>query len=188
MYKSAYSARSDIAELQPRWGWFVALGVGLTLLGVCAVATPFMTTLTSVVFYGWLLLFSGISETIAAFSARPWAGVLLHLLGGILNVVVGVAIIGHPDAGAQGLTLLFAAFFLVGGLFRAFAAVVMQFPSWGWSVAGGLVTAVLGCMVWRQLPSSSEWLIGTYVGVELISRGWSLVMFALAARQLTSPT
>jgi uncharacterized membrane protein HdeD (DUF308 family) len=187
MQMSAHSSRGEIAALQPKWGWFLGLGVALLLLGGSALVAPLLTTLASVVFYGWLLFASGISEAIAAFSARPWSGVLLHLLGGILNIVVGVAVIGHPGAGAQGLTLLFASLFLVGGLFRAAAAVVMQFPSWGWAAAGGAVTALLGAMVWREWPSSSQWVIGTYVGVELVSRGWSLVMFALAARRLTSP-
>lgn len=172
----------DRHALQSKWAWFAALGAALVLLGAIAIAAPWMTTLGSVVFYGWLLAFSGASETITAFSARPWQGVVLHLIGGLLSLFVGLAIVARPAAGAETLTLLFAIFFLVSGLGRAASAFILRLPGWTWSVGSGLITALLGAMVWRQWPESSSWLIGTYVGVELIARGWPIVLFAFALR------
>ena len=180
------SSRAELQALQPRWGWLCALGAALVVFGIVAIAAPWMTTLASVAIYGWLLLVGGICEVVAAFSARPCSGVLLHLAAGILGIVVGVALIGRPDAGATAATLVLAIFLTISGLSRSIAAGIMQFPAWGWAVAGGLITTLLGASVWSQWPSSSTWLIGTFVGVELLSRGWSLVMFALAARSLTS--
>jgi uncharacterized membrane protein HdeD (DUF308 family) len=158
----------------------------LIVAGAAALMAPLLTTLTTVVFYGWLLVVGGASETVAALSARPWGGFVLPLLGGILAIVVGVSLVGHPGAAAQGLTLLVSTFFLFGGLMRAAVAASVRFPSWGWSVAGGLVTASLGAIVWSEWPASSSWLIGTYFGVEMLTRGWALLMLALAVRSSTA--
>jgi uncharacterized membrane protein HdeD (DUF308 family) len=42
---------------------------------------------------------------------------------------------------------------------------------------------VLGIFIWRQLPGAAVWLIGTFVGVDMIMIGWSWTMAALAARK-----
>jgi uncharacterized membrane protein HdeD (DUF308 family) len=92
--------------------------------------------------------------------------------------------VANPAAGALSLTLLLAAFFMVGGILRIVAAVSFRFPGRGWAVFGGLVTLVLGAMIWSEWPTSSIWVIGTFVGIDLIFDGWSLVMTGMAARQL----
>ena len=182
-----HSSLGEWEELRPKWGWFLVLGFALLALGTVALAVPWLTTLTSVLLYGWLLVFGGVFEVVAAFWTKQWRGIFLHLLGGILSAVVGALIVAHPDAGALGLTLLLATLFLVGGLFRVGAAVALRFPNWGWSAAGGIVTAGLGVFVWSSWPISALWVIGTFVAIELICRGWAWTMFAFAARQISKP-
>jgi uncharacterized membrane protein HdeD (DUF308 family) len=163
------------------------LGIALIVLGSVAVGAAWLTTLASVLLFGWLLVFSGVMEAVAAFWAGQWSGFFLHLLSGVLNVVVGVLILAHPGAVAVGLTLLLAVFFLVAGLFRIIAAVALRFPNWGWAVLGGGITALLGVLIWAQWPSSALWVIGTFVGIDLLFRGWAWVMFGLAARHGLRP-
>jgi uncharacterized membrane protein HdeD (DUF308 family) len=184
---TTHSSFDGLAGLRPKWGWFLVLGIALIVLGAVALAAPWLATLTSVLLYGWLLVFGGVFEVVAAFWATEWRGIFLHLLGGILSAVVGALMVTHPQAGAEALTLLLATLFLVGGLFRAGAAVMLRFPNWGWAAAGGIATALLGMFVWRAWPFSTLWVIGTFVAIELISRGWAWVMFALAARQIWKP-
>jgi uncharacterized membrane protein HdeD (DUF308 family) len=66
------------------------------------------------------------------------------------------------------------------------AAVVMRFPSWGWTVVNGLITLLLGMLMWADWPVSGLWVIGLFVGIEMIFSGWSWVMLALAARRLAA--
>ncbi|MFI5167800.1 MAG: HdeD family acid-resistance protein [Thermoanaerobaculales bacterium] len=181
---TTHPSLGELGELRPKWGWFLALGITLLLLGAVALIVPWLTTLTSVLVFGWLLVLGGVFEVIAVFWAKGW-GILLHLLGGILSAVVGALIVAHPDAGALGLTLLLATLFLAGGLFRVGAAVVLRLPNWGWAVAGGIVTALLGVIVWSTWPFSALWVIGMFVAIELMCRGWAWVMFAVAARELS---
>ena len=180
------TTQSSIEGLEgprPKWGWFLVLGIALIVLGAVALASPWLATLTSVLLYGWLLVFGGVFEVVAAFWAKEWSGIFLHLLGALLSAVVGALIVTHPEAGAEGLTMVLATLFLAGGLFRVGAAVVLRFPNWGWAATSGIVTAFLGVFVWRAWPFSALWLIGTFVAIELLSRGWAWLMFALAARQ-----
>lgn len=182
---STHSSFDESGELRPKWGWFLALGIALLLLGAAALIVPWLTTLTSVLVFGWLLFFGGVLEVVAVFWTKGWRAIVLHLLGGILSAVVGALIVAHPDAGALGLTLLLATFFLAGGLFRIGAAVVLRLPSWGWSVVGGIVTALLGVAIWIMWPFSALWVIGMFVAIELMCRGWAWVMFAGAAREIS---
>ena len=182
---STRASFDESGELRPKWGWFIALGIALLLLGTVALIVPWLTTLTSVLVFGWLLVLGGVLEVLGVFWAKGWRAIVLHLLGGILSAVVGALIVARPDAGALGLTLLLATLFLAGGLFRIGAAVVLRLPNWGWALAGGIVTALLGVIIWSTSPLSALWVIGMFVAIELMFRGWAWVMFAVAAREIS---
>jgi uncharacterized membrane protein HdeD (DUF308 family) len=124
-----------IEEVRRNWGWFLVLGILLILLGVIALCTSLLATLATVLVFGWLLTISGILEIVSSFWSRRWSGFFLHLLAGVFDIVVGLLIISHPAAIALSLTLLLAAFFIVGGVFRLVGAIVLRFPNWGWAVS-----------------------------------------------------
>jgi uncharacterized membrane protein HdeD (DUF308 family) len=173
-----------LQELRRHWGWFLVLGIVLLLLGTFAILYAVLATITTVLIFGWVLVFDGLLHGVAAFWARQWSGFFLHLLTGVLSVVVGAILIRHPVEAGLTLTLLLAAFFIVSGVFRIIAPLVMQFPSGGWVVLGGVINLILGLLIWNQWPASGLWVIGMFVGIDLIFRGWSYVMFALALRSL----
>jgi len=57
-------------------------------------------------------------------------------------------------------------------------------PGSGWILFDGIVTLILGILVWRQWPSSSLWVIGTLVGISMIFTGMTRLMLSLAARRI----
>lgn len=171
-------------DLGRRWGWFLALGMLLILLGIIALVFTPAATLASVLILGWLMFFSGIVEAVHAFHARGWGGVLLHVAGAALGILVGLLVVTDPLAGALAFTLLFASFFTVIGLFRLVTAIWLRYRSWGWAVFDGLVTLALGVLLWAGLPWSGLWFLGLALGIALILRGWSDIAFALAARSV----
>jgi uncharacterized membrane protein HdeD (DUF308 family) len=164
------------------WKWFLALGIGLLLLGIVALGASVTVTLASVFFFGVLFLISGIVQVVQAFQTRRSEGFFLHLLAGLFDSVVGLLLVTHPTAGALTLTLLLAAFFLVGGLFRIVAALSLRFPSWGWGLMGGIVSVLLGVLLLMGWPGSALWFIGMCIGIDMIFHGWGWVMLALAIR------
>lgn len=173
---------SDLDQLHRRWPWLLTLGIVLIALGVFALVYVAEATLGAVLALGWVLIISGIVEFVYAFHTRGWSGVLLHVVGGVLGLLIGLLVITHPVAGALVWTMLFAAFLCVTGLFGSISAIYMRFPGWGWALFDGIVTLVLGVLVWAQWPVSAIWFLGVALGIALILRGWTTVMFAMAVR------
>jgi len=174
----------EIGGVQHKWGWLLVLGISMVVLGTIALFITPAATIGTVLVLGWLLVVSGVVETIQSFRMRKWGGIFLHLIGGVLGVLVGLLIVTHPVAGALAWTLLFAAFFTIIGIFRLVAAIRLKFPNWGWAAFDGAVTLLLGVLLWIDWPGSGLWFLGFAVGVSLLLRGWAYVMFAIAVRAL----
>ena len=176
--------RVEFEEICHNWGWFLTLGIILLILGAVSLGAVSVATVASVVLFGWILVVAGAFEVCTAFLAQQWSGVFLHLLVGVLNIVFGIMVIGNPLISAGVLTLLLAALFMTGGLFRFLAAVTVRYAAWGWAALDGVVGMVCGALIWSQWPTTALWVIGMFVGVTLLFRGWSWVMFALSARHI----
>lgn len=171
------------ADFQKNRGWFLALGILLIAAGSLAIIYDVAATLLSVLFFGWLLIFVGAYETLQAFWQPRWGGLFLHLMGGILSLVVGFHLVTSPAVGALVLTLVMAIYFMVIGVFRTVTALVMRFPNWGWVLFSGVVTFILGVLIKQQWPAAGLFIIGLFIGIDLIFSGWSYVMLALAAKK-----
>jgi uncharacterized membrane protein HdeD (DUF308 family) len=171
-------------EIRRSWGWSLALGIILMALGLACLIYANIATLASVLIFGWFLVISGIVVGVHAFRSRRWGGVFLHLLNGILRVVTGLLILVFPGMGALTVTLVLASFFLVGGLFRAITVAILRYSRWGWGLVSGIISMILGIMLFLSLPFSAMWFIGFAVGFDLLLDGWAVTIFALAARKL----
>ncbi len=172
--------------VQRNWGWFLALGIVQIVLGTIALGEVVFVTLASAVIFGWLLIIGGISSIIHAFVERQWSGFIIDLLTGLFYAVAGFMIVSNPGEAAVTLTLVISLFLMIGGVFRIAEALVSALPHRGWVLLNGVVTLVLGFMIWRRWPSSSFWVIGLFVGIEMLLYGWSLVMLAIAAKKMPS--
>jgi len=164
------------------WLWFVVLGVVITVLGVIAVGATFLATITTVLLFGILLLMGGVVQIVNAFLGRTWKAFFLHALIGVLHVIVGALMIEHPLRAAEGLTIMLAVAFLFGGVARLVYSATHSFSGRGWVVLNGFVTLFLGFSIWQQWPESSLWVIGLFVGIDLIFTGISWVMLGLAVK------
>jgi uncharacterized membrane protein HdeD (DUF308 family) len=173
---------AGIEKIRSSWGWFLGLGILLTILGALCVIGDVNATFATVVF-GWMLLFSGIFGLIHAFRTHTWQGFSLSLLSALFRGFAGYVLIRYPLAGAATLTLMLASLLIVAGLFRAVSAGMLKFPQWGWSVFSGLISLTLGIMLLAQMPVSSVWFIGFAIGVDLICDGTSLIGFATAVHK-----
>ena len=175
---------AGIGELRSSWGHFLTFGILFVLLGVVCVIGNVSATFATVLFFGWVLLFSGILGLVHAFRTHSWQGFLLSLLSALFRGFTGYLLIRYPLAGAASLTLILASFFIVSGLFRAIGAGMLKFPRWGWSVLSGIVSLALGIMLLTQMPVSGVWFIGFAIGVDLIFDGVSLIGLATAIHSL----
>lgn len=177
--------RGDLEAVRHNWRWVLASGLAFVSLGSLAFGYSVLVTLASVFVLGWALVFGGIFQSIHAFKVSQWSGFLLELLLAILYVVVGLVMVTHPEAGAMSLTLLIGAFFLVGGLYRIFAGTTLHPPDRAWLFLSGVVTLVLGLLIWAEWPASGLWVIGLFVAIDMIFSGTRLIMLALNVRSLS---
>ncbi len=184
----------EFRHLQSDWLWLFLYGVLLAVCGTAALIFPALTVLTTfvaVVVVGITLVIAGVATVIASFWAGRWSGMLLQLLIGVLYIAVGLMIMDSPLASSMALTLFVAAFFIVAGGFRIIAALAVRFPYWGWALLNGIVTLLLGIVIYRlyqHFPPSAIWILGVLVGMELLFHGWNWIVLALGVRNLKQTT
>jgi uncharacterized membrane protein HdeD (DUF308 family) len=171
-----------VRAVQNQWGWYLTLGIVLIASGILAIIYQGTATVASVVVFGVLLIIAGATHLIAAFQSRGAGHVPLLLLIGLLDLVVGWIIVQHPDAGALTLTLLLAALFVFTGIYQFVAALWLQLPNYGWYALSGIISFVLGVMLWMQWPVSAVWFIGFAVGVYFVFAGVAWTAFAVKIR------
>lgn len=162
---------------------FFALGIGLLLLGGIALSASTMTTFASVIFFGWLLLISGIMQAGHALWTRKGSHFLFPLMIGILNAVAGVLLILKPVTGALSLTLLLAGIFTASGLIRVVGAFFVKTRQRLWIFFNGLLTLALGVLIGLEWPTSSLWVIGLFVAIDLIFTGALFTMLAFTSNK-----
>jgi uncharacterized membrane protein HdeD (DUF308 family) len=172
----------ELGALRNDWWCICAIGILLVVCGVLAMGMSFFVSVVTVAVFGVLLLAGGIAQILSAFWAGRWSGTLLHLLVGILYAVTGYVLVDAPLQSAVALTLVVGSFLLVGGAFRIVAAMLLRFSGWAWVVLNGFISLMLGLLICKQWPASGLWVIGLFVGIEMLFNGWVWIMLALDLR------
>lgn len=182
---SAVSAGSELGALRRHQPLFLVAGLLLTALGALAIGWSCLTSLTLVTvwIFGLFLLGGGAAEILSAFWAGRWRGRLLHLLVGAMYLVVGTLFITEPKDSAIRLTLLIAIFLIIGGVFRILHALTEGGPARASILLSGVVSLLLGVSIYRQWPVSGLWVIGLFIGIELLFSGLTWVSLAMAIRR-----
>jgi uncharacterized membrane protein HdeD (DUF308 family) len=167
-------------------GWFYFLGILFIVLGVAAVAFPFITTIAAKIVLGWLFLIGGILQIVHAFSTRAWSEFFLDLLIGVLYVIAGGWLAFFPLTGIITLTLFLAFMFMLEGFLEVGIAFrIRPHAGWGWMLLSGIVAIAVGILLIANLPSSATWAIGLLVGINLIMSGFAYLLLPVAAGSTT---
>ncbi|MDP2333331.1 MAG: HdeD family acid-resistance protein [Reyranella sp.] len=181
-----HSLADGLKALRAKWGWIVALGIVFLIAGIVALGSVVAATASAVMIVGIMMLLGGLMEIIAAFSVKSWGKFLFWLLLGALYVAAGVIAIMNPFAAATILTLMLGVALMVGGILRVFLAFQMKSAGapWGWVALSGVITLVLGGMIIAQWPASSFFVLGIFLGIDLIfiGSGWITMGLALKKR------
>jgi uncharacterized membrane protein HdeD (DUF308 family) len=165
-------------------GMSIGCAVVLIVLGFLAVALPHAVGIGVTILVAWAIVLSGFAYLAYAFAAQGAGAFLWRLLIGAVYVAGGLYIAFHSALGLVSLTLVMAAIFFAEGVLQII--VYFEFrslPGAGWILFDGIVALLLGFLIWRNWPSSSEWAIGTLVGINLMVSGFTLLMYSVAARK-----
>ena len=149
-----------------------------------AIAMPLEAGIAVNLFVAWMLVFAAIAHFVFAWYTRRTGSVLLKVLLGVLYLAVAVYLLDHPARGLATLTLALAFYLLIEGV----TEIILYFQhraasGASWFLLNGIITIVLGGMLWATWPSSTEWAIGTLVGISIFFSGVSRLMISLAARR-----
>ncbi|MDI1284769.1 MAG: HdeD family acid-resistance protein [Reyranella sp.] len=178
------SLADGLKVLRAKWGWIVALGVVFMIAGVVALGSVVAATASAVMIIGIMMIMGGVAEFIAAFGVKEWGKFLLWMLLGALYVAAGIIAIAHPIHTATILTLMLGVALVFGGVLRLILAFQMkEGSSWGWVALSGVITLVLGGMIIAQWPASGIFVLGIFLGIDLIFIGAGWITMGLALRK-----
>jgi uncharacterized membrane protein HdeD (DUF308 family) len=176
---------TPVGALKKATGWSMIWGILMFVCGILAISLPLASSIGIVIVLAWLILFAGVSHLIFAFQSGSVGGFLWKLLLAVVYAVAGICLLVNPLPAVFTLTLVLAVFLFVEGVVEiALYFGIRQVPNSGWVLFDGVITLILGILIWRQWPSSSVWVIGTLVGISLIFSGLSRFMLSVAARRL----
>ncbi len=185
---TAHSEQPHLPQEYPlRWGWLMALGLLMLVLGTFGFYLATFVTLTTVLVFGAFYLTAGVLQFLQGIKAkeRRWSGRLLHFAVALVYILVGILIFVDPIAASLGITLALAALFMFMGGMRIAHALQSRKKQWGWilPITVGIIDLLLGVIIVANWPASGLWVIGLLVSIELIMNGWYLVAVALGVRE-----
>lgn len=175
-YPPAGAPVEVLDAIRERRGWFIGLGVALLIAGFAALLFPLIASIAAKVMIGWLMLIAGAVTLWHAFQTRDWSSTLWNAAIGVLSLAVGVYLAFFPLAGLVGLTLILGATFVAQGIFEGMMAMQNRTRAgWGWVMASGAVTLLLGLILLFGLPGTAVWALGLMVGIHFITSGAALL-------------
>jgi uncharacterized membrane protein HdeD (DUF308 family) len=171
--------------LREHWKWFTAEGVLLVLLGAAAIAVPVLASIAVAAFVGWLLFFAGVFSAISTIRSPRAPGYVWHILLSALMAILGLVLALFPVQGSLSLTLVMTAYFIAHGIATvAFAfSIKPDTGRWIGLLFVALVDFVIAALVIAGWPSTGLWVLGLFVGIELLLTGFGLIFAALGARE-----
>lgn len=162
----------DVTPLRAKWGWIVALGFVYVIAGFIALGSVMIATVASVLVVGVMMIIAGIAELINAFQIKSWSKFLFWALLGVLYIVAGFVAFENPLFAAAVLTLLLGASLVASGVLRLFLAFNMKRERpWMWVAVSGVITLVLGLIILAHWPVNSVYILGLFLGIDLIVAG-----------------
>jgi uncharacterized membrane protein HdeD (DUF308 family) len=162
------------AAISAKWGWFVTLGVALIASGMTAWLNVGTVIAPGMILIGASPLVGGAFQIIHAFLTKEWHSFAVSLSCGVLYLIGGLSIMNEPMQGALALTILAGATLVVSGIVRIlFALEHRNMSAWGIVFLSGVVSIVVGCLLYLTLPWSGLWVLGILIAVELFVQGAS---------------
>lgn len=163
---------------------FWASGIIAVIAGLAALALPFAATLAANFLVGAILVASGVVEVASAFDARKIRRFIAPFLLGVVAVIAGLILLFAPGVGILALTMTITAFLLANGLLKVFFAFSMRdAEGWVWMLVSGVLSLILGVLLLLGLPEISYWVLGLFLGIDLLFYGVSMIALVVAARR-----
>jgi uncharacterized membrane protein HdeD (DUF308 family) len=176
-------SRMTAPALGDRWGWLLLLGIVQIIAGSIAIAVPIVASFAAAAIFGAVLIVSAIFQLLHAFKVRSWPRSAWLGLGGVAYAIAGILIAKNPIGGELALVVMIAILLIADGALRAAVAMAVRpLAGWGWLIAGGLASIVVGVILLIGWPATALWTTGLLLGINLVIIGTVHIALALASR------
>ena len=163
----------------------VIIGVVTLIAGLLAITSPLVAGVSITILVGAMLAISGVSQCFLAFKAGAFGRGLMVFVVGVLMTIAGVYMMNQPVAGLATLTIILMSYLLATGALEIIVAFQLKpADGWGLQLFNGIVTLLLGIMLWRQFPLSGAWAIGVLFGIKMIFSGWAFVFIGRSVKKM----
>jgi uncharacterized membrane protein HdeD (DUF308 family) len=180
---SAAGPSPGLQPLRAKWGWIFALGVIYVLVGLIALGSVATAMAASVLVVGIMMVVAGIAEVFNAFQVRSWGKFTLWLLLGSLYIFAGIITFENPLLAAALLTFILGVALVISGTMRLIIAFNMKESTpWTWVALSGAITVILGLVILARWPVSSVYVLGLFLGIDLVIAGVSWIRIGLDLR------
>jgi uncharacterized membrane protein HdeD (DUF308 family) len=161
------------------------IGFLLIILGAVGILLPVLMALSTAIFVGWLLLVGGVLWAVHTYKHCPTH--VMDWLKPVLLLITGSLMLFYPIGGVQVVGLLLAVYLLLDAL-GSFTLAQSVYPvkGWGWMVFNGVISIVLAALFLFGWPFTSLWLVGMYVGINLLFDGMALVAIGWNLRKINT--
>jgi uncharacterized membrane protein HdeD (DUF308 family) len=179
----SFGSASGLQPLRAKSGWIVALGIIYMVAGLIALGSVALATVATVFVVGIMMVIAGVAEVINAFQIKTWGKFLLWLLLGVLYIVAGFVTFENPLLAAALLTLVLGFSLVVSGIMRIVLAFSMKGGApWIWVALSGTITVLLGLVILAHWPVSGLYILGLFLGIDLVFAGASWIGVGLGLR------
>ena len=170
-------------------GLTVVSGIILLIAGALAILSPFVAGVSITILGGAMLAVSGIGQCVLAFKTGAFGRGLMVFIVGVLMAIAGFYMMNQPVAGLATLTIILMSYLLATGVLEIIVAFQLKpADGWGLELFNGIVTLLLGIMLWRQFPLSGAWAIGVLFGIKMIFSGGVFVFIGRSVKKMAAHT
>lgn len=181
----AHMQQQILDYLQKHWRLFLIEGVILMLLGIAAVVIPQFFSVVTVLFLGWIIVLAGAIHVGRALFFSEMPGFGLWLVLGALQIIVGYLLIADPIAGVMTLTMMMTLFFALEGVIKIYWAFMLRpLPQWNFVLFSGVTALLFAVVILVFWSETAHWLLGLFVGINMIILGWSIVKMSLSHKNI----
>jgi uncharacterized membrane protein HdeD (DUF308 family) len=175
---------TELEPLRAKSGWIIALGVVYVIAGFIALGSVVMATAASVFLVGIMMLIAGVAEVIGAFQVKSWGKFVLWMVLGALYIIAGFVTFQNPLLAAAVLTLALGVALVASGIMRIILAFGMKARAW--LILSGVITLLLGLIILARWPVSSLYVLGLFLGIDLIFAGSGWIALGVGLRRETT--
>lgn len=167
-------------KIKKNAGVAITVGVVVMLIGILVAAAPMVAGISVALMVGVMLVIGGIAQLV--FAIKTGSGIFPMVIA-ILTVIAGGYMVSNLDIALAALTFFLAIYLFISGISEILMSLqVRPVEGWGWALFSGILSLLLGAMIWAQAPLSGAWAIGVLIGIKLFFSGLTLFMLGYSVR------